>query len=816
MLRYIFILLLTATIAPAFGQVTLSGQILEAETGQTLPGANILVMGTRLGAISDAEGNYRLRLPDAGTYMLRISFVGFTSVTRELTVQADMRLDFNLNRSELLGQEVIVFATRASERTPATFSTIQRQEIQKNNLGQDIPFLLNQTPSMVVNSDAGNAIGYTGLRIRGSDITRVNVTINGIPINDSESLGVFWVNMPDFASSVENIQIQRGVGTSTNGAAAFGASINIQTDGIREEAYAEVDNSFGSFNSWKHTVRVGSGLLNNKFTFDARLSRISSDGFIDRARSDLRSFYLAAGYHGEKSLLKFIAFSGQEKTYQAWEGIPESRLRGDREGMLAFINRNGWNAQQAQNLLNSNSRTFNVYEYPDQVDNYQQDHYQLHYAWQAHPDFVLNTALHFTRGRGYFEQFRFNDRLSRYGIDPVVVGNTTITRTDLVRRRWLDNSFYGTTFSGIYTPDDKLELTVGGAWNLYDGDHFGEVIWARFIGNNLNPGDRYYDNTGTKRDMNFFAKANYRLSDKWDAFGDLQWRGISYSFLGFDRNLNNITQDADFSFFNPKAGVVFTPSQGSLLYASYAVGNREPVRRDLTESTPDSRPRAENMQNIEAGYRRTGRNYSFTLNQFLMLYRDQLVLTGEVNDVGAFTRLNVDNSFRAGIEFEGSLALSSKWNVAANLAWSRNRIIDFVEFVDDLDNGGQRRIEHGNTDIAFSPDWVGGATLAYRPNQQMELALLSKYVGRQYLDNTSSLERSLDAFFVQDIRVNYNLRMKYLKGARLSFMLNNIWDLEYEPNGYTFGYFAGGERISENFFYPMAGRNFMIGIGFDF
>jgi iron complex outermembrane receptor protein len=817
MVRFIALLSLWIALTPAFGQVILRGVVQDATDGSALPGANVMVPGTRFGTVSDAEGRFSLRIEKSQPeWSIRVSYVGYQSSELRINPNATEEVVIQLQRSELLGQEVVVFATRAGERTPATFTTVDKKDIQKVNLGQDLPILLDQTPSVVVNSDAGAGIGYTGLRIRGSDGTRINVTINGIPVNDSESHGVFWVNMPDFATSVENIQIQRGVGTSTNGAAAFGASLNIQTDGINEESYAQIDNSFGSFNSWKHTVRLGSGLINDRFTFDARLSQISSDGFIDRARSDLNSFFLSGGYHGEKSLVKLLVFSGQEETYQAWEGIPESRLRGDAEGMQAYIARNGLNDQQAENLLNSDSRSYNIYEYPDQVDNYQQDHYQLHYALQATPDWVMNAALHFTRGRGYFEQFRFNDRLSNYGLSPIELGEESISRSDLVRRRWLDNWFYGTTFSASYLPDDKVDLTLGGAWNNYIGDHFGELIWGRFLGPEINPGDRYYDNEGSKRDMNVFAKLNYRPAERWEAYADVQWRGINYSFFGFNRNLSNITQEVDYSFFNPKAGITFSPTEGSLLYASYAIGNREPVRRDLTESTPESRPRPEQMQNVEMGYRKSGRNFQLTLNHFLMLYRDQLVLTGQVNDVGAYTRANVENSFRAGIELDGSVRLSQKWQLAANLAWSRNRIRDFVEFVDDFDAGGQQRIEHGDTDIAFSPNWVGGATLAYQPNPDTELAFVNKYVGRQYLDNTSNISRSLDDFFVQDFRASYRLRMKDIKGLRFNLMVNNLFDVAYEPNGYTFGYIFGGERIQENFYYPMAGRNFLLGLGLDF
>ena len=582
MFKYVICLAICLGSVVSFAQTSFEGKVIDKETKAALPNANITIEGTRFGAVSDLEGKFTIPIAPASEFTLKISFVGYKTLIQKVPANLTGRPTFELEQSELLGQEVIVFATRASDKTPATFTTVNRKEIQKQNLGQDIPILLDQTPSIVTHSDAGAGIGYTGLRIRGSDATRVNVTVNGIPINDSESHGVFWVNMPDFASSVENIQIQRGVGTSTNGAAAFGASINIQTDLINQEAYAQIDNSVGSFNSWKNTVRVGTGLINDKFTFDARLSRISSDGFLDRARSDLKSFYLSGGYHGKKSLLKLNVFSGAEETYQAWEGTPESRLRGNREEMLAYIDRNGLNEQQQQNLLNSDSRTYNFYEYNNQVDNYQQDHYQLIYALEANPQFTFNAALHYTRGRGYFEQFRFNDRLSNYNLPAITIGDATISRTDLVRRRWLDNHFYGTTFSGTYRPDDKLEVTVGGAWNRYDGDHYGEVMWGRFLGNTITPGDRYYDNNGFKTDFNIFTKANYQLTEKLNLFGDLQLRTINYRFLGFDRNLNNITQEVDYAFFNPKAGATFEANGNTMLYASYSVGNREPVRRDLT------------------------------------------------------------------------------------------------------------------------------------------------------------------------------------------------------------------------------------------
>jgi iron complex outermembrane recepter protein len=804
-------------LSTSFGmaQVVLKGTVRDAQSGTTLPGTNLYIENSGKGAISDAQGRFVINGLPQGTIQLRVSYVGYETSRQTVNLSAETELDIKLMKSELMGEEIIVFSTRASDKTPATFKNIVKKEIEKQNLGQDIPFLLNQTPSVVVNSDAGTGIGYTGIRIRGSDATRINVTINGIPLNDSESHGVFWVNMPDFASSVDNIQIQRGVGTSTNGAAAFGASINIQTDALNSDAYASVDNSFGSFNSWKHTVRAGTGLIDGKFSLDTRLSKISSDGFIDRASSDLQSFYISGGYHGAKSLLRLNVFSGHEITYQAWEGIPESRLRGDVEGMQAYISRNGLNAARAQNLLQSNSRTYNFYDYKNQVDNYRQSHYQAIYALQANEEWSFQAALHYTRGLGYFEQFRPNDRLSSYGLPNVVIGGQSISRTDIVRRRWLDNHFYGTTFSAIYQPSNKLEITTGGGWNRYDGDHYGEIIWAGVTGN-VNYGDRYYDNNAVKTDLNLFSKWNYQFNNKLNLFADVQLRNIDYTFYGFNQNLERVDTNVKYTFFNPKSGFTFDLTNNALLYASYAVANREPIRRDFIDSSPTSRPRPENMQNIEVGIRKVSDRYQLNFNHYLMLYKDQLILTGRVNDVGAYTRTNVDRSYRLGFEADGAYILSPKFSLAANLTWSQNKIIDFVEYIDDYDVGGQTQNALGKTDIAFSPDWVGGASLIWKPASDFELTWLSKYVGEQFMDNASSPDRKLNAFFVQDLRFNYLLRTPSVQHVRLSLMLNNLWDIKYEPNGYTFGYIVGGERIVENFYYPMAGRNFMLGIAFDF
>lgn len=794
MKKFVFILAFWLVGEMAYGQNSLRGIIKNSDTTEELIGANIILVGTGRGSTSDMDGKFEIKNIPSGNYTLRASFLGFDSFSIELSVPFTEELAINLNPSSLLTEEFMVYATRASDRTPTTFKMVDKSDIAKLNLGQDLPILLNFTPSVVSYSDAGAGVGYTGLRIRGSDQTRINVTVNGIPLNDAESHGVFWVNMPDFASSVDNIQIQRGVGTSTNGAATFGASLNIQTDSYQEDAFGEVDNSFGSFNTRRHMVKLGSGLINNRWAFDARLSQISTDGFIDRAFSDLRSYFVSGGYFGDNHMIKLNVFSGKEQTYQAWEGVPEA-------------------------LLETN-RTFNPYTYDNQTDNYQQDHYQLIYTGNINSNWKANGGLHYTYGRGYFEQFRPNDRLSNYGLEPIQIGGETISRTDIIRRRWLDNDFYGAVFSLNYiSDDDKWNVILGGGANRYDGDHFGEIIWMGTAGT-TQIRDRYYDNNAVKDDVNLYAKGTFHAGNGLFLFADMQYRGINYEFLGINNDLRDISGNHEFRFFNPKIGLSYETGKGETWYASYAVANREPVRRDFTDSPLTETPRQENLQNIEAGIRTQKGNLSYNANFFYMKYRDQLVLTGQLNDVGAYIRENVPNSFRAGIELDGAYRVSQKFTFGANLTVSRNKIGEFTEYIDDYaaPEFRQEVIVHSNRDIAFSPNVIAAAIIDYRPIKNLEISLLNKYVGDQFLDNTQNDNRKLNAFFTNDIRLNYSLRPRFVKNLEFTLLINNIFNQMYEPNGYTFSYFLPGEEasgrelVTENFFYPQAGTNFLAGV----
>lgn len=777
-------------------QYTLSGTVTNQTTGDALVGATVQLPNTGRAMATTVDGSFSFDRLKAGSYTIKITYVGFEPYEQNLQLQNDQSLEIGLSESSILTDEVIVSATRATENTPTTFTEIDRQEIEKQNFGQDIPYLLNLTPSVVTTSDAGAGIGYTGVRIRGSDATRINVTVNGIPLNDSESHGVFWVNMPDFASSVENIQIQRGVGTSTNGAAAFGATINIQTSTLNRETYAEVDNTFGSFNTRKHTVKAGTGLIRNKFAFDARLSKISSDGYIDRAFSDLRSFYVSGGYYSKKTLVKANIFSGKEYTYQSWYGTPESLLQTD--------------------------RTSNYYTYDNETDNYQQDHYQLIAAHDLLPNLTLNGALHYTRGRGYYEQFREEDDFADYpsfGIDSLLVNNDTIYTTDLIRRRWLDNHFYGATWSADYQPTDRLQFVLGGGWNRYEGDHFGEIIWARFTGNS-NIRDRYYDNSAEKDDLNLYLKTFYQLNKALNLFVDVQGRFIDYKYGGIDNDQRQLLGEHSFNFFNPKLGFSYTFSPLDRFYASYAKGSREPVRSDFIDAADGRTPEAEKLHNYEVGYQKRTKNYSLAANYYLMDYNNQLVLTGELNDVGSPIRTNVDRSYRTGIELQAGYRMNKWLEINANATFSRNKIRNFTEVLYLYDeNWGFLETaynEYEETDISYSPSVIAGGIVNIRPLNWLELSLLPKYVGEQYLDNTESESRKLEGYFVNDFRITTSLRPGILKELNLALQINNLFNNLYESNGYTYGYGLGDAVIYENFFYPQAGTNFLLNLNLKF
>ena len=806
-----------------FAQTSISGKVLDAESQEALTGATIRVQNSFQATSTDQNGEFQLNRLIEGTKLI-VTFIGYENDTLDLNEVKGETTPILLKAKTYQSEEVIVFSTRLNENAPGTATNVSKEEIEKNNLGQDLPFLLQQTPSLVTTSDAGAGVGYTGLRIRGSDASRINVTVNGIPLNDAESHGVFWVNMPDLASSLESIQIQRGVGTSTNGAAAFGASMNLQTTGMNEKAYGEIDNSFGSFNTRKHSVKLGSGLINNKYVFEGRLSQINSDGYIDRASSDLKSYYLSGGYYGEKTVIKAITFGGKERTYQSWYGTPESRFKGDLEGMQTHAMNEGYSERRTQNLLNS-GRTYNNYLYENEVDNYNQDHYQLHFSHEFSKKLTGNLSFHYTKGEGYFEQFREDDDLNDYGYDWdtlfVRQNNTidTVTSTDLIRRRWLDNDFYGFTYSLLYQANSKLNFNFGGGLNQYIGDHFGEIIWSEYAENSF-PTDQYYFNRGEKIDGNAYLKTTFDVNKKLKLLADLQIRSINYKVAGVDNDQRILNVDEDFLFFNPKLGANYLLNSNSSLYLLAAVGNREPNRADFTDlppNTPKSEAsKAERMYNLETGYELRRRKFQAAANLFAMVYQDQLVNTGQLNDVGSPIRQNVAESYRTGVELQFGLKLTDKLNITLNGTYSQNKIMDFKEYIYDYTNGFDIiEIEHGETDIAFSPDFIASNEISYQLFNSLEVALLSRYISDQYLDNTSNEDRKLDAYFVNDVRLSYKIPSKLIKEATVRLLVNNVFSENYASNGYTYSYIYE-ETITENFVYPQAFRNYLVSLNLKF
>jgi len=810
-MRKIAMLLALCLVGPlyAVGQYSVSGRVMDGSNDHSLPGAHVVLKGSFKGVFTDRNGAFVLEDLQEDDYVIEVSFMGYDRKEIRISLEDDLDLDVYLEPRATLTEEVVVSALRAGGRTPVTFTDLDIEDLAPKNLGQDLPMLLSQTPSLITSSDAGSGVGYTWMNIRGSDQSRINITMNGVPLNDQESHGVWWVNMPDIVSSVDNLQVQRGVGLSTHGAGAFGATINLQTTGLREDAYAEINSSAGSFNTLKNTVSFGTGLMNDKWVFDGRLSRIESDGYIDRATADLKSFYLSGGYHTDNTVIKGVVFSGQETTYQAWNGVPSGKLEENRT-----FNPSGM----------YHDAEGNVQFYDNETDNYQQDHYQLHLSRNIASGLVANTSLFYVYGRGYYEQFRENDRFSSYGLPAVEIGEEVIERSDLVRRRWLDNHFYGLTYSLNYNNYDGLKMVLGGGYNEYDGDHFGEIIWARYA-EHADIRDRYYDNNGFKKDFNTFAKATLEVLPNLHAFADLQYRYVSYSFLGqawVHEEIVPLQQKEHFNFFNPKAGISYEINPRNTMYLFGGIGNREPVRRDFTESSPESRPTHETLRNVELGYEYSGKHSRMGVNFYLMDYDDQLILTGEINDVGGFSRTNIDDSYRMGVELEGAYRLNDMLDWSGNLTFSRNKIALFEEHSDKYDAAwnwiGYDVRTYEDTDIAFSPSVIGASTLRFSPLNGLALSLESKYVGDQYIDNTMNPDRKLGAYFVNDLRVNYLAQVPFFRELEIILQVNNLFDVAYETNAWVYkGVVEDQGLISiDDGYFPQAGRNFMAGLNLRF
>ncbi|UTW62893.1 TonB-dependent receptor [bacterium SCSIO 12741] len=818
-LGFLVLFALWGTILQA--QTSVKGTV-TGENGNAIVGASVALLETYQGAFSGDDGKFEILQVKPGNYSIQVSYLGYEKQIDSITVGSDpLDLNFSLTPNALVTDEIVVSATRAGSGDPIASTDLDKKELERNNVGQDMPYVLRLTPSVVTTSDAGAGIGYTSIRIRGSDATRINVTMNGIPINDAESQGVWWVNMPDLVSSVDGIQVQRGVGSSTNGAGAFGGSIKMQTNQLKDKPYGEVALGGGSFNTQRASVGFGTGLIGKHFTVDGRLSTITSDGYMDRASSDLKSYYLSAAYVGKNTSLRLITFAGKEKTYQAWNGIPGRYL--------------------------DSARTFNPYDYDNEVDNYGQTHYQALFTQKISDAWSANINLHYTDGGGYFEQYKgdqYNDLLNKggkedladYGMAPVIIGGDTITQTNLIRRRWLDNDFYGTVFSLNYDKGGKLKATLGGGWNQYVGKHYGEVIWSEYSSNSQIR-HRYYDNDATKNDFNVYAKANYLVAKFITISADLQYRNVFYEFTGVDDQGNPLRQTDQLNFFNPKAGLMVRLNSVNELYASASMANREPNRDDYTENTASNRPKPEQMIDYELGYNLKMKKLRANLNFYYMDYTDQLVVTGELNDVGSAKKINVPKSYRTGLEMIIGVAPLNWLELNANATISTNKIESFTSYHDDWSTGEQVAVTRNNTDIAFSPNVISGGELLFKLlddqgvkyRYDLNASLLGKYVGPQYIDNTQNDNRKLDGYFVSDLRLEFRVRKWLFKEVVASFQVNNLLSEEYVSNAWSYSFRSpgfdpssgdpyvnheGGDRYNMIGYMPNATRNFLFGLTF--
>ncbi len=794
MRRVFFLLLLpVASLLSLQAQYVFSGSV-KTSKNEILPGAIVSIDDLNRHTVTNANGTFTISNVPAGQYKITVRFIGYNTLSDEIVFTANVEKDYVLDESVTTFDEVVVAATRANTTTPTTFTIVQKKELKKLALGQDAPYLLALSPSVVSTSDAGNGIGYTSLRIRGSEASKTNVTINGVPLNDPESHGVYWVDVPDIAASSQSIQIQRGVGTSSNGAGAFGATINLQTDNVSQVPFYEYNGSFGSFNTMKNSVAFSTGLINTHWFLEGKVTGIKSDGYIDRAWSDLKSYFAQAGYYSENTLIKLVSFGGREETYQAWYGIDEATLNDPNYGRT-------FNWTGAYTDKDGNTRF-----YDKMIDHYEQDHVQLHAVHSFNKNLNLNVALHYTYGRGYYQDFvpkEWEMPLEYFKLPTVVLeNNDTVKYTDLIHRLWLDNHFYGTIW-GLNYKTDKLSLIWGGGANRYaPAKHYGQVMWARYYLDGV-PGDHYYDNEGNKNDVNSYIKIGYNIIPELTAFADFQYRYIRYKAWGTNREYvdDTVNINKTYHFNNPKFGLLYKLNENISLYSSYAIAHREPTRSDFVDAAEGEEPRPERLNDLEVGIRYNSQMISAELVGYDMQYRDQLVLTGRVNSVGTPIRENVGKSYRRGIEVIVSIQPIEKLKLEGNATFSTNKT-DYNEIVNNV-------LIQKKNDIAYSPNFIAGGKMSFIPIKGFETTLLMKHVGKQYFDNTQSKDKMLDAYTIFDWLNTYAWKWEKVGEFQVSFKINNVFDKLYISNA----------RVSSSgtkYYYPQAGRNYLIGLNIKF
>lgn len=803
MRKYLVLLITVLLPGVLSAQMNFFGKVYDKSSRKTLPGAHIHIPKINRTAISDQNGNFSILSLKEDSYSVQVSYLGYDIYTTTIAAAENNYMEIYLEPAAYLSEEVIVKASRAAIDAPLSYSNISREHIEFFHTATDLPYLLQSTPSVVVTSDAGAGIGYTGIRIRGTDITRINVTMNGIPVNDPESHAVFFVNMPDLVSSVDNMQIQRGVGSSANGSAAFGASINIKTDPQTPDPYVSMNSFFGSYTSMRNTLKFGTGKSQSGFSLEGRLSKISSDGYIDRGWSDLKSFYLSGSWQTDKSLVKLLVTSGQEKTYQAWYGIPKDSLKTNRR-----YNPSG-------EMVNKDGLITGYYD--NQTDNYQQDYYQLHLAHRFKTNVYLNASAFLTKGKGYYESWRNSEEFSNYGLPNLDINGTIIDRTDLIRQKWLDNDFYGFN-TALHYDVGQTNIVLGTGWNKYLGDHFGHIVWATYTSTST-PDWNWYSNAGQKMDYHTYIRATHKLNNKISIYTDLQYRGIDYTISGTHDDLRDIGQNHHFSFFNPKAGLSVAISQNQIAYLSAGVSNREPNRSVYRDADEGQEISKEQLIDYEIGYKAQYNQLRLETNLYYMQYNNQLVLTGKINNVGAPILTNVPESYRAGIEVSLNYNFTKKLQFAGNIALSTNKIKNFTEFVDnwnywdDPDNEPyQYQFDLGRTDISFSPTLVAGSILSYKLFEKSQITFSTNFVSRQYIDNTSTIDRSIDPYLVNNLSFTHSISIKHIEHFSLHLHLNNFFNEAYEGNAWVYRYIYDGEPYVLDGYFPQANFHWMLGL----
>ena len=807
----------------SFAQHSIKGKVLD-ENGVALNGATVVLQNNNSGKITDKNGSFLFEGLTKKNYSIVVSYIGYE--TANIDSEVDKNLTITLKTTSISINEITVNSLRASDKTPVVYTNIDKETLAKSNLGQDIPYMLSNTPSLVVTSDAGTGVGYTNFRIRGTDATRINITINGIPYNDADEQGAYWVDLPDFTSSLESVQVQRGVGSSTNGAGAFGANISMQTDNFAQKASGEMNISYGSFNTLKETVKASSGLLNNHWAIDTRLSSVKSDGYIDRATVDMESYFLQAGYYGENTSIKFLTFGGTEKTYHAWNGIDSYALP-ELEYPRTY-NPCGY--------MGDDSNGDPLY-YQNQTDNYIQTNFQLLGVHTFSSSLSLNAGLHYTRGDGYYEEYKQDQTLRNYALSSFELNDiTTITSSDLVRQKKMGNDFAGAVSSLNYQKD-KLTAQLGGAMNKYWGSHWGDVTWVKnYIGDVL-PITEYYRSKVNKLDANIYLKANYDLSTKFNLYADLQYRRVNYTLKGvndqWDDAINAmqiLDVDKQFNFINPKAGVFFRPNEKNEIFGSFAIANREPTRTNYTDGTKDSWPTYETLYDTELGYKFHNSIFSIGANAYFMYYHNQLILTGKINDIGELLTDNIASSYRSGIELVGAIKPFSWLRWDASATFSYNRIKDFTETVNVLDDNWEPTGKsvsklYQNTPIAFTPTLMANSMITFTKGD-FEAGLQSVYVGKQFVDNTGSADRQLPNYFLNNLRLSYSVTVKGLRELNFTLLVNNIFNAMYISNAWSSPYIPQDtanpvydqSTVVYNYFgaYPQAGTNLLAGISVKF